>query len=88
MDPKHASIIAQEIYRLFAHSVLGGVYQPVDYGDFDTLRLKADLTRAKEEAMTNVLRAMKAEDAAQEKYWDDEMKRTDAERRQRGFIKW
>jgi hypothetical protein len=84
MDPEQAFILAQEIYRLYAHSVLGGVYQSMDYGVFDTLRIKADLTRTKEEAMTNVLRAMNAEDADQEKYRDGEMKRIDAERRQQG----
>ncbi|MFM0141278.1 hypothetical protein [Paraburkholderia sp. RL18-085-BIA-A] len=88
MDPKHASIIAHEIYRIYVHSVLGGVYKPVDYGDFETLQIKAKLMRAKTEAMTNVLRAMNAEDADQEKHWQGEMERIDAERRQRGFIKY
>ncbi|CAD6548656.1 hypothetical protein LMG27952_04764 [Paraburkholderia hiiakae] len=87
MDPEQASIIATEMYRIYAHSVLGGVYKPVDYGDFEALRIKANLMRAKSEAMTNVLRAMNANDADQEKHWQGEMERIDAERRQRGFIK-
>jgi hypothetical protein len=84
MDPDQAAIIAHEMYRIYAHSVLGGVYKPVDYGDFETLQLKAKLARANKEATTNALRAM---DAEQEKHWYDESKRIEAERRQRGFIK-
>jgi hypothetical protein len=87
MDPEHASIIAHEIYRIYAHSVLGGVYEPVDYGDFETLRIKANLMRAKTEARSNVLRAMSANDADREKHWQGEMERIDVERKQRGFIK-
>jgi len=87
MDPDQAGIIATELYRIYAHSVLGGVYKPVDYGDFETLSLKAKLVRAKKEAMNNELRAMTADDADQEKYWRGENERIDAERRQRGFIK-
>ncbi|QGZ53537.1 hypothetical protein [Paraburkholderia acidiphila] len=86
MDPKHAAIIAHEMYSIYAHSVLGGVYKPVDYGDFETLQAKANLMRAKKEAMHNVLRAMTDKDADQEKHWQGEMERIDAERRQRGFI--
>lgn len=87
MDPEHASIIAHEMYRIYVHSVLGGVYKPVDYGDFETLQIKAKLMRAKKEATNNVLRAMNAEDADQEKHWYDELHRIEAERTQRGFIK-
>ena len=86
MDPEHAAIIAHELYALYAHSVLGGVYKPVDYGDFDTLQKKAHLMRASKEARNNAARAMLANDAEQEKHWFDELKRIDAERRQRGFI--
>lgn len=87
MDPTQAGIIATEMYRIYAHSVLGGVYQPVDYGDFETLQIKAKLMRAKKEARDKVLRAMNANDAEQEKHWYDELQRIEAERRQRGFIK-
>ncbi|MFM0626269.1 hypothetical protein [Paraburkholderia xenovorans] len=87
MDPEHASIIAHEMYRIYAHTVLGGVYKPVDYGDFETLQIKAKLMRAEKEARKNVLLAMKAEDADKEKHWFDELWRIEAERRQRGFIK-
>ncbi|MGF6965929.1 hypothetical protein OKW43_002957 [Paraburkholderia sp. WC7.3g] len=87
MDPEHAYIIARELYAIYAHSVRGGVYKPVDYGDFETLRLKASLARAAKEAMTNALRAAIAEDADQEKHWRGEMERIEAERKQRGFIK-
>ncbi|MGF6409385.1 hypothetical protein [Paraburkholderia sp. MM5482-R1] len=87
MDPEQAAIIAHQMYRIYAHSVLGGFYKPVDYGDYETLRAKANLRRAKTEAMNNVLRAMKANDAGQEKHWQGEVERIDAERRQRGFIK-
>jgi hypothetical protein len=88
MDPDQAAIIAHELYAIYAHSVLGGVYKPVDYGDFETLRLKASLARAAKEAMIKALRAGIAEDADQEKHWQAEMKRIEAERRQRGFINW
>lgn len=67
--------------------MLGGVYKPVDYGDFDTLSLKAKLRKAEIEGMNNMLRAMHADDADQEKHWQSEMERIDAERRQHGFIK-
>ncbi|MGF6664069.1 hypothetical protein QF000_005737 [Paraburkholderia atlantica] len=87
MDPDQAAIIGRELYAIYAHSVLGGVYKPVDYGDFETLSAKARLVRAKKEAMNNELRAALAKDAAKEKYWRDEVDRIDAERRQRGFIK-
>jgi hypothetical protein len=86
MDPEQAAIIAHEMFRIYAHSVLGGVYKPVDYGDLETLHAKANLLRAKKEAMNNVLRAMIAKDADQEKHWQGEMERIDAERKQRGFI--
>jgi hypothetical protein len=66
---------------------LGGVYKPVDYGDFETLQTKAKLMRANKEAMTNVLLAMNADDADREKHWRGEMERIEAERRRRGFIK-
>lgn len=85
MDPKHVAIIAHEMYRFYAHSVLGGAYKPVDYGDFETLSAKADLMRAKTEAMNNLLRAMNNNDVDKEKYWQSELDRIDAERRQRGF---
>jgi hypothetical protein len=84
MDPDQVAIIAHEMYRIYAHSVLGGVYKPVDYGDFETLQLKAKLARGNKEAMTNALRAMNADDAEQEKHWRGEMERIEAERRQRG----
>jgi hypothetical protein len=86
MEPEQAAIIATEIYRIYAHSVLGGVYQPVDYGDFETLRAKANLKRAKTEAMNNEMRAMLTDDRDQEKHWRAEVDRIDAERRRRGFI--
>jgi hypothetical protein len=79
MEPEQAAIIAAEIYRIYAHSVLGGVYQPVDYGDFEALRAKANLMRAKTEAMDNVLRAMRDGDRDQEEHWQAEMERIDAE---------
>ncbi|MFM0327825.1 hypothetical protein [Caballeronia glebae] len=87
MDTEQAAIIATELYRLYAHSVLGGVYKPVDYGDSEKLTLKAKLMKAKTEAMNNVLRAMHANDADEEKHWQSEIERIDAERRQHGFIK-
>jgi hypothetical protein len=87
MDPDQAAIIAHELYAIYAHSVLGGVYKPVDYGDFETLRLKATLARAAKEAVNNALRTLGGEDADQEKYWQGEVERIEAERRQRGFIK-
>ncbi|MBB5409146.1 hypothetical protein HDG34_003083 [Paraburkholderia sp. HC6.4b] len=87
MDGEQAAVIATEMYRIYAHSVLGGAYKPVDYGDYETLRVKANLRRAKIEAMNNVLRAMNANDADQEKHWQGEVERIDAERRQRGFVK-
>ncbi|MEX3784901.1 P27 family phage terminase small subunit [Paraburkholderia sp. BR14374] len=86
MDPEQAAIIARELYAIYAHSVLGGVYKPVDYGDFETLRLKARLARASKEAMTNELRAGLAKEADQEKHWRAERERINAERRRRGFI--
>jgi hypothetical protein len=60
MDPKHAAIIARQMYRIYAHAVLGGVYEPVDYGDLETLQAKASLLRAKKATMSIVLRAMSA----------------------------
>jgi hypothetical protein len=75
------------MYRIYAHAVLGGPYKPVDYGDYETLRVKANLRRAKMEAMNNVLRAMSANDADKEKHWQGEVERIEAERRQRGFVK-
>jgi len=87
MDPNHAAIIAHELYAIYAHSVLGGVYKPVDYGDFETLQIKANLMRAKKEAEYKALLAMNATDTEQENNWFDELKRIEAERRQRGFIK-
>ncbi|MGF6776154.1 hypothetical protein [Paraburkholderia sp. GAS334] len=88
MDPDQAAIIAHEMYRIYAHSVLGGVYKPVDYGDLETLQIKAKLARANQEAVNNVLRAMNANDADLEKHWQGELDRINAERRQRGFINW
>jgi hypothetical protein len=87
MDPAQAAIIAHEMYRIYAHSVLGGVYKPVDYGDFETLREKANLARAAKEARLKALLAMEANDAAQQEYWFGEMKRIEGERRKQGFIK-
>jgi uncharacterized protein YhaN len=58
MDPKHASIIAHELYALFAHSVLGGKYKEVDYGDFDELSAKARKVREDTQAKNNTLSAM------------------------------
>ncbi|CAD6532440.1 hypothetical protein LMG28727_02936 [Paraburkholderia kirstenboschensis] len=88
MDPDQAAIIAHELYAIYAHSVRGGVYKPVDYGDFETLSLKASLARASKEAMRNALRAGLEEDADQEKHWRAEMERIKAERRRRRFIDW
>jgi hypothetical protein len=34
MDGEQAAIIATEMYRIYAHSVLGGAYKSVDYGDY------------------------------------------------------
>jgi hypothetical protein len=50
MDRKKASIIAHELYALYAHSVLGGVYKPIDYGDFDELSAKASQVREAKKA--------------------------------------
>ncbi|MDH6148379.1 MULTISPECIES: hypothetical protein [Paraburkholderia] len=87
MDPDQAAIIAHEIYAIYAHSGLGGVYKPVDYGDLEMLRAKADLVRAEKEARLQALLAMRADDAVQQAYWMGEMKRIEGERRKRGFIR-
>lgn len=58
MDPKHASIIAHELYALYAHSVLGGKYKAVDYGDFDELSAKARKVREDTQARNDKLSAM------------------------------
>lgn len=58
MDPDQARIIAAEIYELYQHDVLGGPYKPVDYGDFDELRARAQAVSDKKAAMNAGLRAM------------------------------
>ena len=61
MDPDQARVIAHELYALYAHSVLGGKYQAVDYGDFDALRAKAHKVREEKQATANALRKLNDE---------------------------
>jgi hypothetical protein len=61
MDPKHASIIAHEMYALYAHSVLGGKYREIDYGDFDALSAKADKVRKEKAERAEKLRIFNEE---------------------------
>ena len=61
MAPKHASIIAHEMYAIYAHSVLGGKYKEIDYGDFDELSARAKAVRDKKQAMEDALRKMNDE---------------------------
>ncbi|MEM5314791.1 hypothetical protein [Paraburkholderia sp. JHI869] len=58
MNPKHAGIIAHELYALYAHSVLGGKYKEVDYGDFDELSAKARKVREDSQARNDKLSTM------------------------------
>jgi hypothetical protein len=87
MEPAHAKIIAHELYAIYAHSVLGGVYKSVDYGDFKELQLKARLVREYKEATNNVYRAMLAKDDEAGKRWNEKRNQIDAEQRARGFLK-
>ncbi|WP_250452740.1 hypothetical protein [Caballeronia sp. ATUFL_M2_KS44] len=61
MDPDQAGVIAHELYALYAHSVLGGKYQAVDYGDFDALRAKAQKVSEEKQATVNALRKLNEE---------------------------
>ncbi|VXC69031.1 hypothetical protein BURKHO8Y_30034 [Burkholderia sp. 8Y] len=67
--------------------MLSGVYKPVDYGNSETLRLKAQRRLEKTDAMNKVLHAMLDNGADQEKHWQGRIERIDAQRRQHGFIK-
>jgi hypothetical protein len=61
MDPNHAGIIAHELYALYAHSVLGGKYKAIDYGDFDALTAKASKVREEKQRRADSIRAFNDE---------------------------
>ncbi|MGF6808444.1 ribonuclease D [Paraburkholderia sp. Clong3] len=61
MDPNHAGIIAHELYALYAHSVLGGKYKAIDYGDFDELQAKARKVREEKQRRADSIRALNEE---------------------------
>lgn len=72
MDRNHAGIIAHELYALYAHSVLGGKYKAVDYGDPDALTEKARKVREQRQAQENELRKMLAEMDEERKVYEAE----------------
>jgi hypothetical protein len=61
MDEKQAGVIAHELYALYAHSVLGGKYNEVDYGDYDALKERARKVREEKAAHAEKVRKFNEE---------------------------